>query len=238
MPAEAGAAAAMSRADDKRALRRRLVLLVVAMVLVLALAIAWTWTPLRAWLDVDLIVAALRDVGRAFGPLAAIAGFAVALTVAVPLTFLTLVALVAFGPWAGIGCATAGGLIGAAISYGLGRALGRDVLERMAGPRVNLLSRRMASRGLIAVIVVRLVPIAPFAVVNMVAGASHIRLRDLLLGTTIGMAPSMLAMAFFVDQIAAAMRHPTPLTFALVALTVALIALGAWGLQRWVRSID
>jgi uncharacterized membrane protein YdjX (TVP38/TMEM64 family) len=228
----------MSRADDKRALRRRLVLLVVAMVLVLALAIAWTWTPLRAWLDVDLIVAALRDVGRAFGPLAAIAGFAVALTVAVPLTFLTLVALVAFGPWAGIGCATAGGLIGAAISYGLGRALGRDVLERMAGPRVNLLSRRMASRGLIAVIVVRLVPIAPFAVVNMVAGASHIRLRDLLLGTTIGMAPSMLAMAFFVDQIAAAMRHPTPLTFALVALTVALIALGAWGLQRWVRSID
>jgi uncharacterized membrane protein YdjX (TVP38/TMEM64 family) len=72
----------------------------------------------------------------------------------------------------------------------------------------------------------------------MVAGASHIRLRDLLLGTTIGMAPSMLAMAFFVDQIAAAMRHPTPLTFALVALTVALIALGAWGLQRWVRSID
>jgi uncharacterized membrane protein YdjX (TVP38/TMEM64 family) len=228
----------MSRTDDKLALRRRLVLLVVAMVLVLALAIGWTWTPLRAWLDVDLIVAALRDVGRAFGPLAAIAGFAVALTVAVPLTFLTLVALVAFGPWSGIGCATAGGLIGAAISYGLGRALGRDVLERLAGPRVNLLSRRMASRGLIAVIVVRLVPIAPFAVVNMVAGASHIRLRDLLLGTTIGMAPSMLAMAFFVDQIAAAMRHPTPLTFVLVALTVALIALGAWALQRWVRSID
>jgi uncharacterized membrane protein YdjX (TVP38/TMEM64 family) len=214
-----------------------MVLLVVVLVLLLALAVAWTWTPLRNWLDVDLIVAALRDVGRAFGPIAAIAGFAAALTVAVPLTFLALVAIVAFGPWAGIGCATAGGLISAALSYGLGRALGREVLERLAGPRVNLLSRRMASRGLIAVIVVRLVPVAPFAVINMVAGASHIRLRDLLLGTMFGMAPSMLAMAFFVDQIAAAMRHPTPLTFALVALTVALIAVGGWALQRWLRSI-
>ncbi|MEP6972173.1 MAG: VTT domain-containing protein [Betaproteobacteria bacterium] len=228
----------MTTPSESFALRRRLALLLLVLVLVLGLALAWTWTPLRAWLDVDLIVTALRDIGQTFGPLAAIAGFAIALTLAIPLTFLTLVALVAFGPWAGLGCAIAGGLIGAAISYGLGRVLGREVLERLAGPRVNLLSRRMASRGVLAVIVVRLVPIAPFAVINMVAGASHIRLRDLLLGTAIGMTPGTLAMAFFVDQITAAMRHPTPLTFALVALTVALIAVGAWALQRWLRSVE
>ena len=224
--------------DDAAALRRRLVLLLLALAGMLALAIAWAWTPLRDWLDVDVIVAALRDVGHTFGPLAAIAGFAIALTVAIPITFLALVALVAFGPWAGLGCVLAGGLMGAAISYGLGRVLGRDVVERLAGPRVNLLSRRMASRGVVAVIVVRLVPIAPFAVINMVAGASHIRLRDLLLGTAIGMAPSMLAMAFFVDQITAALRQPTPLTFALVALTVALIVVGAWALRRWMRGVE
>lgn len=228
----------MTMPVDASALRRRLALLVVAMVALLSLAIAWTWTPLRAWLDVDLIVTALRDFGQAFGPLAAIVGFAVALTVAIPLSFLTLVALVAFGPWAGMGCAFAGGLIGAAASYGLGRGLGREVIERLAGPRINMLSHRLASRGVLAVIVVRLVPIAPFAVINMVAGASHIRLRDLLFGTAIGMAPSTLAMAFFVDQIAAAMRHPTRLTLALLLMTVVLITVGAWALRRWLRNVQ
>ena len=210
----------------------------VVLVAMLLLAIAWVWTPLRTWLDVDLIVATLRDFGHAFGPLAAIVGFAAALTVAIPLSFLTLVALVAFGPWAGLGCVFAGGLIGAALSYGLGRGLGRDVIERLAGPRINRLSHRLASRGVLAVIVVRMVPMAPFAVINMVAGASHIRLRDLLLGTAIGMAPSTLAMAFFIDQIATAMRHPTPLTFALLLLTVVLIAVAAWALHRWLRSVQ
>ncbi len=218
--------------------RRRLAILVVILIAAFALALAWTWTPLRDWLDVDQIVGVLRALGQSFGPVAAVAGFALALTVAIPLTFLTLVALVAFGPWAGIGCAMVGAAIGATGSYGLGHLLGREALERLAGPRVKLLSRRLGSRGVPAVIVVRLVPIAPFAVINMVAGATHIRLRDLLIGTAIGMAPSTLAMAFFIDQITAAMRNPTPLTFVLAGASIALIVVGAWGVQRWVRSIE
>jgi uncharacterized membrane protein YdjX (TVP38/TMEM64 family) len=219
-------------------LRRKLVLLVLALLAVVGLAIAWSWSPLRQWLDVDLVVAQLRHFGQDFGPVAAIAGFALALIVAVPLTFLLLVALMALGPWAGLACALAGALMGAAASYGLGHMLGRDVLVRLAGQRVNLLSQRLASRGLIAVILVRLVPVAPFAVVNMVAGASDIRLRDLLLGTAIGMTPGALGMMLFVDQITAALREPTPLTFVLAALTLVLIAAGAWGLQRWLRKIE
>jgi len=219
-------------------LRRRVYLLVLALLALIGLAMAWNWTPLRDWLDVDLVVAALQRSGQAFGPVAAVAAFALALTAAVPLTFLMLVALVAFGPGAGFGCAMGGALIGAAASYGLGFSLGRAVLVRLAGQRINMLSQRLASRGLIAVIVIRLVPVAPFAVVNMVAGASHIRLRDLLLGTAIGMTPGALGMMLFVDQITAALREPTALTFALAALTVALIVAGAWGMQRWLRSVD
>lgn len=219
-------------------LRRKLVLLVLALLAVVGLAIAWSWSPLRQWLDVDLVVSQLRHFGQDFGPVAAIAGFALALIVAVPLTFLLLVALMALGPWAGLACALVGALIGAAASYGLGHVLGRDVLVRLAGQRVNLLSQRLASRGLVAVILVRLVPVAPFAVVNMVAGASDIRLRDLLLGTAIGMTPGALGMMLFVDQITAALREPTPLTFLLAALTLVLIAAGAWGLQRWLRKIE
>lgn len=219
-------------------LRRRVMMLAIALVVVLGLAIAWTATPLRHWLDVDWVVSELQRFGQAFGPVAATLGFALAMTLAVPLTFLTLVALVAFGPWAGFGCAMVGALLGAAASYGIGAFLGHEVLVRLAGSRINLLSQRMATRGLVAVILVRMVPVAPFAVINMVAGASHIRLRDLVLGTAIGMTPGMLAMMVFVDQITEALRAPTPLTFALLGGTVLLIAVGAWGLQRWLRSVD
>ncbi len=218
-----------------RGLRRKLYLLAFALAALIALAAAWTWTPMRDWLDVDFVVTSLQRFGRAFGPVAAVCGFALALTVAVPLVFLTLVALVAFGPLAGFACAMAGALVGAAASYGIGWFVGRDVVRHLAGERINQLSQRLARRGVLAVIAVRLVPVAPFAVVNMVAGASHIRLRDLLLGTAIGMTPATLAMAVFVDQITDALRQPTPLTFALAALTVVLVVAGAWAMRRWLK---
>ena len=225
----------MSWPPRHHSLRGRLFALAFVLLALVGLAVAWSWSPMRAWLDLDLVVASLRRLGRAFGPVAAVCGFALALTLAVPLVFLTLVALVAFGPLPGFACAMTAALASAAVSYGIGLALGREVVQRLAGERVNRLSRRLASRGLVAVILLRIVPVAPFAVVNMVAGASHIRLRDLLLGTLIGTTPGALAMTVFVDQITAALKQPTPLTFALAGLTVLLIVAGGWAMQRWLR---
>ena len=219
-------------------LRRRLVLMGLLLMLVLGLAVAWSWTPMRQWLDVDRVVSDLQRFGQTFGPLAATLAFALAMTVAVPLTFLTLVALVAFGPGAGFACAMGGALLGAMASYGVGAYLGHAVLVRLAGPRINMLSQRLARRGLIAVVLVRLVPVAPFAIVNMVAGASHIRLRDLVLGTAIGITPGTLAMMLFIDQITAALRAPTTLAFVVLGVTMLLIVAGAWGLRCWLRYVD
>lgn len=219
-------------------LRRRLRGLVLALVGLVALAVAWTWTPMRQWLDVDLVVGSLRRFGESFGLLAAVGGFALAATLAVPLVFLTLVALAAFGPWLGLVCALAGALLSASASHLIGAALGREVVRRLAGPRINGLSERLGEHGLLAVVALRLVPVAPFAVVNMVAGTSHLRLVHLLAGTAIGMMPSTIAMMFFVEQITEALRRPTALTFALLALTVALIVVGGWALQRWLRRLE
>jgi hypothetical protein len=111
------------------------------------LAVAWSWSPMRAWLDVDGAVAAIRAWGRAFGPVAALGGFALALVLAVPLDV----------PDAGgRGGIRAGGRFGAcrgrrvagcgAQLHG-GRLLGREVVERLAGPRVNLLSQAPGAPG-------------------------------------------------------------------------------------------
>jgi uncharacterized membrane protein YdjX (TVP38/TMEM64 family) len=120
-------------------------------------------------------------------------------------------------------------LIGATLSavfvYAIGREVGRDTVRRVAGRRINDLSRRIAKRGLLAMLFVRIVPIAPFSIINLVAGASHLAFRDFVIGTILGLAPGTVIIVFFVDRIIAAVRQPGPVTFALLAL-VAGIAIG------------
>lgn len=218
-----------------RPLLWRLLGLVLTLAVLVALAVAWSASPLRQWLDADRIVTALRLLGASLGPVAAVLGFALASILVVPLGFLTLVALVAFGPWAGMATTFAGALLGAMASYGLGHLLGFALLQKLGGARVNTASRRLAERGLLAVVAVRIVPIAPFAIVNMVAGASHIRLRDMLLGTALGIAPGTVVMAFFVDQIVAAFRVPGPLAAAMVLGLLALVGVAGWAARRYLR---
>jgi uncharacterized membrane protein YdjX (TVP38/TMEM64 family) len=220
-----------------KSLRWRLTALGLLLLALLALAVAWSATPLRSWLDIDTLVTRLQQLGQAFGPVAAVAGFTVAVSLAVPLSFLTLVTIVAFGPWAGCACAYAGALLGATISYAVGMGLGRAAVQRLGGARVNALSQRLASRGVLTVVAMRLVPVAPFAIVNMMAGASHIRLRDLLLGSAIGMTPFTVAAMAFMPQMIAALKQPSSTTYTFLALTVLLIALGAWGVHRWFQRM-
>ena len=111
-------------------------------------------------------------------------------------------------------------------------------MRKLAGTRVNDLSRRLAKRGLIAIAFVRMLPIAPFSIVNVVAGASHIRWSDFLLGTVIGLLPGIVTMTFFVDRAIAALRRPSPGTLGLLALALALIVALVWVLRRMLRGHD
>ena len=89
------------------------------------------------------------------------------------------------------------------------------------------------SGGVLAVVVLRLVPVAPFTLVNLVAGATHLRARDFLLGTALGMTPGILAVTVFSDRLAVALWHPSGTALALLAAAAALIAAGAFVLYRW-----
>ena len=213
--------------------KRRLALLALLLLGLIALALAWTWSPLKNWLSFDTAVSVLRGWGERAGPLLAFLAFTAAVSLAIPLSFLTLVALAALGPWQGMLCAVLGALFGAGISYVLGRWLGFEAVQRLGGARINALSQRLAQRGLWAVVAVRMVPVAPFAVINLLAGATHLRLRDLLLGTAIGIMPSTLLMAFFTENLLQALRAPTPLTYVVAAGVILLMALAGWALKRW-----
>ncbi|MBU4609306.1 VTT domain-containing protein [Achromobacter sp. GG226] len=179
--------------------------LVAALVLAAVVAGIWLLTPLRDHLTVDDFVAAadaLEDMP--FAPLIVIAVYVIGPFLLVPLTVTVAATGAIFGAWPGLAYAFVGSMLAAYLSFLVGSLVGGRNLRRIAGARVDALSRKVASKGVRAVLAVRLVPVAPFVVVNLVAGASAIRLRDYMLGTMLGMLPGILIKVVFVDQLAQA----------------------------------
>ena len=212
----------------------RLAAIGLLLVAFIALAAAWRWTPLTEWLDVaTLVEAASRLAQHAWAPAIVLLGYLVTGFLVVPVTVLIVATVLVFGPWLGSLYALAGALLSAAAIYGVGRALGRDVVSRVAGPRLNRLSRLLGERGIVAMITVRLLPVAPYSIVNLVAGATHIRARDFLVGTAIGLSPGVIAIALFTDSVVAAIRDPGKWTLAALAAVAVAVALAAVALRRW-----
>ena len=170
--------------------------------------------------------------GSAAAPLWALGAYVAASLLGVPITLLIVVTAVVLGPYTAFACALGGALIGAALGFGLGQVLGRRIVRELAGARLNKLSRQLAKRGLLAVVAVRIIPIAPFIIVNLVAGASHIRLRDFLLGTVLGMTPGILAVSVFSDRLVAALYERSPTAIASLGAVITIIAIAAAVIRR------
>jgi phosphatidylserine/phosphatidylglycerophosphate/cardiolipin synthase-like enzyme/uncharacterized membrane protein YdjX (TVP38/TMEM64 family) len=217
--------------------RARLIGIALGVVALAALTLAWRLTPLHEWLALERLVelgTSFRDLPWA--PLAVLLAFIGAGLVAFPLLVLIAATALVFGPWLGPLYTLVGATLSAALTFAIGRRLGRETVRRLAGQRVNDLSRRLARRGLVAIAFVRMLPIAPFSIVNVVAGASHIRWTDFLLGTVIGLLPGVAAMTFFVDRAIAAIRDPGAGTFALLAIAAGVIVALVWTLRRMLRA--
>jgi uncharacterized membrane protein YdjX (TVP38/TMEM64 family) len=117
----------------------------------------------------------------------------------------------------------AGALASGAATFAIGRMLTRGAVREIAGPRLSALSKRLRRRGLLAVLLVRLLPVAPYTVVNIVAGGARIRWRDFLLGTALGLLPGLILTSAFVDRAIAAVASPDPQTLATLVIVIAAI---------------
>ena len=222
-------------AETRKGTRIRVFALAGVLLAIGVAALAWRYTPLGEWLDMRAIVADSK--GFEMQPLAVLAMFAAYVIgglMLVPVTLLIGATVLVFGPVEGALYAIVGALASAASTYAIGRMLGRDLVRRLAGRGLNALSRRLAKRGLLAMTLVRLLPLAPFSVVNAVAGASHIGWRDFLLGTLFGMVPGILVIATFIDRTVAVVNDPGPDTIATLVAVALLAGAAIWSLQKWV----
>jgi uncharacterized membrane protein YdjX (TVP38/TMEM64 family) len=201
------------------------------------LGIAWQWFPLESWLSVQDLTSQINQLGKTLlgFPLILLI-YAVGCVLALPILFLIVTSALLFGPMLGFVYAILGTAVGAASTYSVGYYLGHQTIRRYAGSHVNRLNTILAKRGILASAMIRWVPVAaPFTVVNMVAGASHIRFWDYMLGTLLGMLPVTLGLTIFADGIANAIQNPQPKNLVWVAAIVSVGTLVSLGIRRWVR---
>lgn len=197
--------------------------LAAAALLIAALAGAWRFTPLSELVTpahVDGAVRALRNTGWA--PVALVLAYTPAEFLMFPRAVLTLFGSVAFGPWLGATYALSGIFLASLATYLAGYLLPDGTVRRMAGKRIERVATVLRRHGVLAVLAVRVVPVAPSGVEGVVAGAMRIKLWEYLVGTMLGMTPGVLATAFFGGQVATALEDPSQVNYWLIAAVVLL----------------
>lgn len=220
--------------EEKYPTKRTLIFLASLLVIALLMAASWRWTPLGDLIDIKMLFNSLAELrGSWFALLIVLSIYVVGGLIIFPVTVMIVATGLVFGAYYGFFYALVGAELSALTTYAIGHYTGRKTIEKLSRRWVGRISRRLARQGLLAIITLRVVPVAPFSFINLVAGASHIRFRDFALGTLLGMTPGILALTLFSDQVVSAILAPETKRVAILVSLAAVIALGTWVLSRW-----
>jgi phosphatidylserine/phosphatidylglycerophosphate/cardiolipin synthase-like enzyme/uncharacterized membrane protein YdjX (TVP38/TMEM64 family) len=207
--------------------------LALAVLAIAALTALWRYTPLAGIVTAEATIAWAKQFGgQPWAPWAVMLAYTPACFVMFPRPLITLAAVVAFGPWLGFLYALLGIVGSSIVTYYVGKRMRRDTVRRLAGPRLDRMVDVLKKHGLLAMTLLRLVPIAPFAVEGIVAGAVRLKLWHLTAGTAIGMLPGTLVTTVFGDQLEAALSGGS-INWWLVGGCAALLAGGSVLVKRW-----
>jgi len=166
-----------------------------------------------------------------------VAAFALLAFLGVPQFMLIAAAVVAFGAGAGFAYSWIGTMVSSLVGFYLGRVAGARTLKTFSGQGLRQFMQLVGRNGFVASLVVRLVPSAPFIVVNMAAGVTPMRLADFAAGTAIGIVPKIALTAFAGSSVARVLKGRGGAGQILVLVAVLVIWLGiGWYARRWLKA--
>ncbi len=207
--------------------RARWLLAALLALLLTAAVLLWRLTPLAELASAERLLERIGSFRHAaWAPLALLAVYVIGGIVAFPLTVLIAVTALLFAPSTAVLLSLAGSLASAATVYGLGSRFLGTTLKTALGRGMDKVSAALEDRSIVAVALVRMIPVAPFTVVNLAAGSIGVPFRDYMVGSTLGLMPGILALTAFGHQLRAIWQRPTVGNVAmLAAIIVAWVAL-------------
>jgi len=220
-------------------LRSGLIGLAATVLALLAFAVFWREGPGDVLAEAGRVSAEALTPSWWGGVALMLAGYLLAGLVMFPILILILATGLIYGPLIGLAMAAAGGVASALLGYGIGRLVGRKRLRRLTRGRIEHIGQALGRHGALSVMLIRLIPVAPFGLVNLAAGANGVPLRAYMLGTISGLAPGIIALTLFSGQLRTVLEKPDAVNLAiLLVLAAVIIAIGSWFWRRFAARIE
>jgi uncharacterized membrane protein YdjX (TVP38/TMEM64 family) len=199
--------------------------------LAFALCGAYHWEPLRAFISIERLTDLSRPLAHhPVAPLVIAAAYFCSVLIVLPRGLLTVPAVIVFGPWLTFFAGMSGLLFGALCGLWFGRQVSGDRVQRlMRAPLLARLEDKVRCGGWGAVLLVRLVPVAPFTAVNIALGVLRTRTSDFVAGTFLGLLPGFLFTMFLGGRMRSILdggTHPLLLALEVTAAAAVLFLLG------------
>lgn len=162
---------------------------------------------------------------------ALVGGFVVLTLIGVPLNLLLVGTALAISPWQAFLAGVIGSHLAAWGGYFAGAYLGRPLYKRYLAPKLGSFNARLEEGSVVAIAIMRVLPIAPFFAINMACGALGVSFAKYVLGTLLGMIPGIFAVTMLSDRVRSVIVDPNWVNGSLVVLAC-LVVLGAvWSIK-------
>lgn len=155
-----------------------------------------------------------------------------------PISILLYGTILTFGFFPGVIYCFAGTMAAAILNYYLGIWFSQgQVFKFLENRKLSDLKEALRSPSLATVMVIRLTPVAPFTIENYLAGAVGVNLRLYVLGTFLGLMPSILCIGFITTALSPYVTNPlyyVPIYFGMSTTLLILIVGG----KKIVRAVS
>jgi uncharacterized membrane protein YdjX (TVP38/TMEM64 family) len=216
--------------------RRVVVFIALAVIgLVVALTLAWKFTALGEVARPERVAQVLSGQGSVSSALVLILAFVLGGLVVFPVVVLITATAIVLPPMAALLTSFVGVMLSASLCYGVGASF-KNATRRALGRSLERIDSVLSRQGILALTTVRLVPVAPFTVVNVAAGAIGVRFTHYLIATALGLLPGITVLSFFGRGVGEFLKNPSAKgAFLAVGILGAWLAL-SYGLQRWAST--
>lgn len=158
--------------------------------------------------------------------------FLIAATFGAPLNAMLVLGTLTFGALPTF----IGGFVGAYASSHIGFLAGRwggtPLVNRFGNRYTDRLNEFLRERGLLPVFLLRILPAAPFPMINLVAGSTSLPWRTYNLGTLLGMFPGMLVTVLITHQSQRMILEPNLMDLLLLVLIVGVTLSAFFALRK------
>ncbi|MBX9636603.1 MAG: FAD-dependent oxidoreductase [Nitrosomonas sp.] len=146
-------------------------------------------------------------------------------------TVMTLAGGAIFGVWVGVPVVLVSATIGATLAFWTARYVLRDAVQRRFGDRLETINKGLEQDGVFYLFSLRLVPVFPFFLINLLMGLTSIRSTTFFWISLVGMLAGTAAYVNAGTQLAAIMHLSDVMSPALI-ISFVVLALFPW-IARW-----